>query len=54
MLKAEEKSLTFFGEKRRSVANRVARWYIFRPKNPIWENFGGPLNGKYWYILWSF
>jgi hypothetical protein len=28
--------------------------FVFKPKIPIWVNFGGPLNGKYWYILWSF
>jgi hypothetical protein len=26
--------------------NRVARWYIFEPKIPIWVNFAGPSNGK--------
>jgi hypothetical protein len=30
---------------------RVARWFIFKPKIPIWVNFGGPWNGKCWYIL---
>jgi hypothetical protein len=25
---------------------RVARWYIFKQKIPIWVNFGGPWNGK--------
>jgi hypothetical protein len=24
---------------------RVARWFIFKPKIPIWVNFGGPWNG---------
>jgi hypothetical protein len=33
---------------------RVARWFIFRPKIPIRVNFGGPWNGKGWYILWPF
>jgi hypothetical protein len=33
---------------------RVARWYIFKQKIPIWVNFGGPLNGKFWYILCPF
>jgi hypothetical protein len=23
-------------------------------KSQIWSNFGGPLNGKCWYILWPF
>jgi hypothetical protein len=30
---------------------RVARWYFFKPKIPIWVNFGGPWNIKGWYIL---
>jgi hypothetical protein len=25
--------------------------FILKPKIPIWVNFGGPWNGKYWYIL---
>jgi hypothetical protein len=29
---------------------RVVRWYIFKPKIPIWVNFGGPWNEKGWYI----
>jgi hypothetical protein len=41
---------------------RVARWYVFKPKIPIWVNIGGPWNGKVWYtysvdiwnILWTF
>jgi hypothetical protein len=28
---------------------RGARCF-FKPKLAIWVNFGGPLNGKYWYI----
>jgi hypothetical protein len=32
----------------------LARWYIFKPKIPIWVNFGKPKNGKGWYILWPF
>jgi hypothetical protein len=38
----------------KSVARRVARWYIFKLKIPIWVNIGGPWNGKGWYILWPF
>jgi hypothetical protein len=30
---------------------RVARWFVFKPKILLWVNFGGPLNGKCWYIL---
>jgi hypothetical protein len=29
-----------------SVHTRVARWYIFKPKIPIWVNFVGPCNGR--------
>jgi hypothetical protein len=37
-----------------SIPTRVARCFIFKPKIPIWVNFGGPWNGKGWYILWPF
>jgi hypothetical protein len=47
---------------------RVARWFVFKPKIPIWVNFGGSYRMenarifydhlKYftviWYILWPF
>jgi hypothetical protein len=33
---------------------RAARWYIFKPKFPIWVHFGGSWNGKCWYILRPF
>jgi hypothetical protein len=36
------------------VVIRVARWFILRPKFPIWVYFGGPWNGKCRYILRSF
>jgi hypothetical protein len=36
------------------LCDRVARWFIFVPKISIWVNFGGPWNGKYWYILFPF
>jgi hypothetical protein len=36
------------------VFTRAARWYIFKPKNPIWVNFGGSCNGRCWSILWTF
>jgi hypothetical protein len=36
------------------IPPKVARWFVFKPKIPIWENFGGPLNGKCWCILWPF
>jgi hypothetical protein len=36
---------------------RVARWFVFKPKIPIWINFGGPKNGKCWYtycmVIWN-
>jgi hypothetical protein len=28
------------------VKDRVARWFIFKPKIAIWVNFAGPRNGK--------
>jgi hypothetical protein len=33
--------------------SRFARWFVFKPKIPIWVNFGEPENGKCCYILWS-
>jgi hypothetical protein len=41
-------TLTGFGEAaqvsilRLAISARVIRWYIFKPKIPIWVNFGGP------------
>jgi hypothetical protein len=32
----------------------VARWFIFKPKIPVWVNFGGCCDGRFWYILWPF
>jgi hypothetical protein len=32
----------------------VARWFILRPKIPIWVYFEGPWNGKCWYIFRPF
>jgi hypothetical protein len=50
-----------------NTRTRVARWFNFKPKVPIWVNFGGPWNGKcrhilllfgiftaIWYNLWPF
>jgi hypothetical protein len=34
--------------------SRVARWYIFNPKIPIWVNFGASCNARCWYILCPF
>jgi hypothetical protein len=36
------------------AADRVARWFVFKPKIPIWENFGGPWIGKCLHISWPF
>jgi hypothetical protein len=30
---------------------RVASWFVFKPKIPIWVNFGVSCYGKSWYIL---
>jgi hypothetical protein len=30
---------------------RVARWFVFKPKIPIWVIFGGSCYRKYSYIL---
>jgi hypothetical protein len=35
-----------------SMLSRVARWFVLKPKIPIWINLGGSFNGKSWYILW--
>jgi hypothetical protein len=29
------------------MESRVARWFVFKPKIPLWVNFGGP----YIYVL---
>jgi hypothetical protein len=34
--------------------SRVARWFIFEPKIPIWINFGRSWNEKCWHISWPF
>jgi type II secretory pathway component GspD/PulD (secretin) len=31
----------------RVLGTRVARWFVFKPKIPLWVNFGGFCNGKY-------
>jgi hypothetical protein len=30
---------------------RVAGRYIFKPKIPLWVNFGAVCNGRFWYIF---
>jgi hypothetical protein len=42
----------FSGDKR--FITRVARWFVFKPKIPIWVNFWGPYIGECLYILWPF
>jgi hypothetical protein len=37
-----------------ALATRVARWFVFIPKLPIWVIFGGPWSGKCWHILCPF
>jgi hypothetical protein len=29
-----------------AVVDRVARWFVFKPKIQIWVNFGGSCNGR--------
>jgi hypothetical protein len=36
----------------RSVSTRVARWYIFKSKIPIWVNIGRSFHGRCCNILW--
>jgi hypothetical protein len=33
---------------------RVARWFVFKPKIPIWVKFRGPWRGKCCHILRPF
>jgi hypothetical protein len=42
-----------FGRSDKRLSSRVARWYIFKPKIPIWVNFGGSFNGNCWHSLWT-
>jgi hypothetical protein len=39
---------------RRCDATMVARWFLLKPRIPIWVNFGGPQIGKCLYKLWPF
>jgi hypothetical protein len=36
-----------------AAQRRVARWFVFKPKIPIWVNFGGSCYGKYFMTIWS-
>jgi hypothetical protein len=40
--------------KRANGVSRVARWFVFKPKIPIWVNFGGRWYGRCWCIIWPF
>jgi hypothetical protein len=31
-----------FSRHKAALECRVARWFLFKPKIPIWVNFGGP------------
>jgi hypothetical protein len=35
----------------KTLGSRLARWFVFKPKIPIWVNFGGPQDEKCLYIL---
>jgi hypothetical protein len=37
---------------RATAATRVARWFVFKPKIPIWVNFGGPML-VYFMVIWN-
>jgi hypothetical protein len=37
-----------------SARTRDARWFVFRPKIPLWVNLGASCNGKCWCILCPF
>jgi hypothetical protein len=38
----EQMHLFIFHPDRNIFESRVARWYVFKPKIPIWVKFGGP------------
>jgi hypothetical protein len=37
-----------------TASARVARWFVFKPKIPIWEKISGSWIGSCRYILWTF
>jgi hypothetical protein len=43
--------MTWFAHIRKSLGQGCQMLYIFKPNIPIWVNFGGPWNGKVWYII---
>jgi hypothetical protein len=36
-----------------ALSDRVARWFVLKPKIQIWVNFRGSCNGRCWYIFWT-
>jgi hypothetical protein len=38
----------------RAMTTWAARWFVFKPKIPIWVSFGGSCDGRCWYILEPF
>jgi hypothetical protein len=36
------------------MGSSAARLFVFKPKIPIWVNFGGSCDGKSWYLLLPF
>jgi hypothetical protein len=40
------KAVVFTSQNLFLVPTRVARWFVFKPKIPIWVNFGGSCNRK--------
>jgi hypothetical protein len=45
---------TDMGKNAFDIRARVARWFVFEPKIPLWVNNGGPWIGQLIYILWPF
>jgi hypothetical protein len=48
------KSFYSIGSTLNEMGSRVARWFIIKPKIPVWVFFGGPKIGKSLYIPWQF
>jgi hypothetical protein len=51
LLKEEAGSHYHLNRENWAAKLRVARWYILKPKIPLWVNFGGPCNERCRYIL---
>jgi hypothetical protein len=44
MSRIEKKAPSIFSKQSKSFNDtRVARWFLFKPKIPVWVYFGGPL-----------